>query len=123
VVSSVEMVNALVGDRLAAAWGRVLAANSAITALNLESNSISSAGIEALAEGVRSNSALRQLKLANQHVSFSQPSEEALAEALEANHTLTNVTIDLRSTLAREVVQKSLQRNSFRPIFLAFILI
>ena len=41
-VQRVEMVNALVTDALGQAWGGVLSRNSSITALNLESNSISS---------------------------------------------------------------------------------
>ena len=35
-VTSVEMVNSLVNDRLGEAWGRVLKANNTITSLNLE---------------------------------------------------------------------------------------
>ena len=42
VVQRVEMVNALVTDTLGQAWEGVLSRNSSITALNLESNSISS---------------------------------------------------------------------------------
>ena len=61
VVHSIEMVNALVNDKLAIAWGEVLLSNDSITSLNLESNSISSSGIEALAAGLKANSRLRQL--------------------------------------------------------------
>jgi len=82
-----------------------------LTSLNLESNSISSAGIEALANGLQKNGGLRQLKLANQHLAFSQRSEEALAEALQSNSTLTKLTIDLRSIRARDLTFKYLQRN------------
>ena len=74
-VETVEMVNAGVTDALAAAWGRVLARNARLTTLNLESNSISTAGMEALAAGLRSNATLRELKLANQHTSFTQALE------------------------------------------------
>ena len=54
-VTSVEMVNSLVNDRLGEAWGRVLQRNATITSLKLESNSISSKGIEAIAAGVAAN--------------------------------------------------------------------
>ena len=68
-------------------------------------------GIFALAEGLRENGCLRELKLANQFATFTQAAEESLADALEANWVLTRLTIDLRSTRAREVIHKCLQRN------------
>jgi len=113
-VSSVEMVNSLVNDRLGEAWGRALAANTCITSLNLESNSISSKGIEAIAAGVEANSSLVQLKLANQHVACSQQAEEKLGEAVGGNSSLTRITIDLRSTRARDLINSAMQRNRIR---------
>ena len=110
-VTSVEMVNSLVNDRLGEAWGRVLQRNATITSLNLESNSISSSGIEAIAAGVAANSTLAQLKLANQHVAFSQQAEEKLGDAVGASSSLTRVTIDLRSTRARDMINSGTQRN------------
>ena len=95
------MVNAFVGDDLACAWGRVLTLNQSITSLNLESNSISSAGIEALADGVRASTQLRQLKLANQHKQFSQQSELKLADAMEFNISLSAPAPRRRSAPAR----------------------
>ena len=111
VVTRVEMVNALVGDGLAQAWGRVLCANETITALNLESNSIGSAGVEALAAGLRGNRTLQELKLANQSGNFTQAAEEALAEAVEGTELLIRLTIDLRSTRARDKIHKCLNWN------------
>ena len=109
------MVNAFVGDDLACAWGRVLTLNQSITSLNLESNSISSAGIEALADGVRASTQLRQLKLANQHVNFSQQSELKLAEAMEHNTSITSLAIELRSVQARDMTTKYVTRNRGLP--------
>ena len=114
VVQRVDMVNALAGDAIAQAWGGALKANSTLEALNLESNSISTGGILALAEGLRENSTLKELKLANQRANFTQQAEEALAEALEANLSVTRLTIDLRSKRARDVLNKFLQRNQER---------
>ena len=59
-------------------------------------------GIEALAEGLQGNSSLRELKLANQRVSFTQQAEERLAAALESN--LRRHTSDDRSCAPRERV-------------------
>ena len=75
------MANASVGDAAAVLWAQVLRANATITALNLESNAISSGGVEALAEALACHPrSLKELKLANQRVTYSQRSEEALAE-------------------------------------------
>ena len=41
-----------------------LQTNSSVTSLNLESNAISSVGLEAIAEALRSNTSLRELKVA-----------------------------------------------------------
>ena len=46
---------------------------------------------------------LQELKLANQHIAFSQQAEMAIAEALDGNSTLTRLTIELRSSRAREL--------------------
>ena len=54
---------------------------------------------------------MRELKLANQRVSFTQQAEERLATALESNFIVTRLTIDLRSTYARERIHRFLLRN------------
>ena len=54
---------------------------------------------------------MRELKLANQRLSFTQQAEERLAHALESNMVVTRLTIDLRSTRARELINKFLLRN------------
>ena len=64
--------------------------------LNLESNRISTSGIEALAAALPSNTSLRELKLANQSGQpYSQHAEEALAAALESNLSLTKLTLEM----------------------------
>ena len=52
-----------------------------------------------------------ELKVSNQHLAFSQQSEMEIAEALESNRTLMKLTIELRSSRARELMNKYLQRN------------
>ena len=77
----VEMVNAFVTDALGRVLAAALATNGSITHLNLESNALSSGSLEAFAEALKANGTLRELKLANQHIAFSQQAEMALAGA------------------------------------------
>ena len=94
-VLAVQMSDAFVGEAMGEAWGAVLATNTTLLSLNLESNSLSSGAILALSDAIKANSTLKELKLANQHVAFSQRAE-AFASALESNTTLVRLTIDLR---------------------------
>ena len=110
-VLAVQMSDAFVGEAMGEAWGAVLATNTTLLSLNLESNSLSSGAILALSDAIKANSTLKELKLANQHVAFSQRAEEAFASALESNTTLVRLTIDLRSTRARDLIHKYLTRN------------
>ena len=55
VVADVAMVNAYINDELGARWGSVLTRNQTITSLNVESNSITSGGMSAIAAALRVN--------------------------------------------------------------------
>ena len=79
-VQRVEMVNAQVSDALGQAWGGALKRNATLTVLNLESNSISTGGILALAEGLRNNVHLVRLAMHNNHIY--DKGSAALGEAL-----------------------------------------
>lgn len=111
VVTSFEAVNAFLNDPLACALGDVLRGNTSLTYISIESNSISSRGIAALAAGLAENACVRELKLANQHCACSQAAEEAFATSLEGNTTILHLTIDLRSLRARELINRYLTRN------------
>ena len=74
--------------------------NVSVTSLNLESNSISSDGIDAIATMITVNSTLKELRLANQHLSFSQVAEGRLAAAVQGNRTLTRLSVDMRAIQA-----------------------
>ena len=55
VVINVAMVNAYINDELGTMWGSVLTRNQTITSLNVESNSITSGGMSAIAAALRVN--------------------------------------------------------------------
>merc|ERR1712048_1328092 len=111
-VTTLVLVNSFITDsHVTTNLATMLKANSSITSLNLESNMISSAGIEAIAAALGANSTLTQVKLANQGLAASQASEMLLANAVDSNHSLLNLTVNLRNTHAREIIQKALSRN------------
>jgi hypothetical protein len=83
-----------------------------LTSVNLESNSIKEDGLCALADMLRHNSTLRELKLAYQQgIDPSRKAEYAFAEALEYNSTLTKLTLDWHQTNAKDRTEQALQRN------------
>ena len=97
-VLAVQMSDAFVGEAMGEAWGAVLATNTTLLSLNLESNSLSSGAILALSDAIKANSTLKELKLANQHVAFSQRAEEASSRRRSSR---TRRSCASRSTCAR----------------------
>ena len=111
-VTSLVLANALLTDAVVAdQFEALLASNSTLTSLNLESNRVASAGVHALAAGLLRNTTLSELKLANQHLAISQAAEMALAHAVDGHPKLLKLTVDLRNLRARELIQKGLARN------------
>ena len=110
-IKTAGFANCAIGEELGALWGEVLQRNRTLTSLSLESNTLQTESIEAIAIALKGTPALRELRLANQHKNFSQASESTLADAIEANHRLTKLTVDLRSTNARDRIAKALDRN------------
>ena len=110
-----ELANAGAPDAIAEAWGDALKSNATLTSLNLESNAIGTAGVKALAAGVKANTSLRELKLANQKgASATQAAEEELAAAVSGHPKLTKLTLDAKSTRARDTIEKALRANQDR---------
>ena len=54
---------------------------------------------------------LAELRLANQRSTHTQAAEEAMAEAVASNRNLRTMTLNTRSTRAREQIEKALQAN------------
>jgi len=111
-ITSISMSDSAIDDDLARSWATVLASPTCvIQSLTLESNPISSAGIEALASALPSNSSLKELKMRNLLARVSKEAEEKFAESLEAHKTLTKLPIDFKSYKAKDDLQKWLERN------------
>ena len=91
----------------------------AASTLNIESNVVRAAGIEALAEGLSKNLSLRTLKMANLHapgsnqvIMLKAAVEMRLANAVDVHPSLLKLTADLRHVPAKDVVRRALERNN-----------
>ena len=79
--------------------GRVLSFHGAITKLDLSSNNIRDAGIEALAEGLAASHSVRDLNLSNTKCTFQGAT--CLAKMLHANQTLEVVNLSWNNFLSK----------------------
>jgi len=111
-LKTVSMSDSLIDDDLARSWASVLASPTCIIEnLTLDSNPIGSAGIEALASALPSNTSLRELKMGNLLSRASRQAEEAIAAALEHHATLIKFSMELKSFHAQTLVRKYISRN------------
>ena len=79
--------------------------------LNLESNRIEPAGIIAIAEALRKNTSLVELRL-NQQIPFGNAAEEKLAETMELyNVTLERLVVTIKNGNSRVKINKCETRN------------
>ena len=111
-MTTVSMSDSDIDDDLARSWATVLAQPTCIIeSLTLESNPLSSAGIEAIASALPSNQSLTELRLRNLHGRVSKHAEEVLGAALEKNTRITMLYIDLKSFKAQDLFVRYLTRN------------
>ena len=110
-IDTVIFASANVDETLGVLWGQVLERNRTITSLNLESNTLQTESITAIANALKGTPALKELRLANQHKKFAQAVEASLAEAMEANHRIIKLAVDLKSTQAKDRIARVLDRN------------
>ena len=66
VEQELSLSNLGLGDSFAAEMGRILASNTSIEVLNLETNNITAEGVVSLVEGCSTNTTLKELRLENQ---------------------------------------------------------
>eukprot|EP00980_Cylindrotheca_fusiformis_P029986 scaffold24150_cov132-Cylindrotheca_fusiformis.AAC.1 len=110
-VKHVNMNGCELGDEFAEALGKSLASNATIEKLQLEHNSISGVGIRHLFEGVAQNKCLQDLRLHKQSKTIATGDEDALADILDANQSLTKLGIDFRSQNANVKIDRKLKMN------------
>jgi len=85
VLSNLQLV-----DSVASVLAGVLRVNTTLTSLNVENNILNEASLCEIAHALASNSTLLELKIAHQKKQIPTAVEEALANALEKNTTLSS---------------------------------
>ncbi|XP_062404768.1 tropomodulin-2 [Sardina pilchardus] len=75
-------------DPIAVAFSDMLRENKALKSLNLESNFITSAGVQALVEALRDNEGLIEIKIDNQRQQLGANAEMEIAKMLEQNPSI-----------------------------------
>ncbi|KAG1946467.1 tropomodulin-2 [Pimephales promelas] len=75
-------------DPVAVAFSDMLRENKTLRSLNLESNFITGAGVQALVEALRDNDTLSEIKIDNQRQQLGTSTEMEIAKMLEQNTTV-----------------------------------
>lgn len=88
-----------------------LLSNATLQKLNLEENLINSPGIIALANSLKVNQSLLELRLVNQKSPFGNEAETLLADAMEENTHLEKIVVAIKNGGARTRVNKFETRN------------
>ncbi|XP_046897669.1 tropomodulin-2 isoform X1 [Hypomesus transpacificus] len=75
-------------DPIAVAFSEMLRRNKTLRCLNLESNFITGAGVQALVDALRDNDTLIEIKIDNQRQQLGTTVEMEIAKMLEENHSV-----------------------------------
>ncbi|XP_062326879.1 tropomodulin-2 isoform X2 [Osmerus eperlanus] len=75
-------------DPIAVAFSEMLRENKTLRCLNLESNFITGAGVQALVDALRDNDTLIEIKIDNQRQQLGTTVEMEIAKMLEENHSI-----------------------------------
>jgi len=111
-VKTLKLVKCGLRDTFAEELGKSLKTNRALEVITLESNTITGSGVAALADGLKENQTLKELRLMGQTAAISTDGEQALAKMLEVNTTLIKIGLQIRDPTARERIDKALRRNN-----------
>ncbi|KAL4660711.1 tropomodulin-2-like [Arapaima gigas] len=87
-VKNFSMAATRSNDPIAMAFADMLRVNKSLKSLNLESNFITSAGIQALVEALMDNDTLSEVKIDNQRQQLGTKVEMEIAKMLEQNHSI-----------------------------------
>ncbi|XP_063843297.1 tropomodulin-1-like isoform X2 [Scylla paramamosain] len=111
-LESLSMANVGLSDRHLDPLTNALSQNASLRTLNLETNSISPAGIVRIMESISKTHIVEEIRLANQRSSvLGNKIEMQLTEIIEQNPSILRVGIHFEFNDARNRVSKHLQKN------------
>lgn len=110
-VKKFSFANTNANDQIAKACGELLASNSTIEAFNCETNYITTEGIIAMTEPLRTNSTLTELRIANQRAKLATKAEESLMNVMEANNSIRKLGYAFSCAGPRHMVGAFVTRN------------
>ena len=85
--------------------------NKTLKALNLENNIIQPQGMRAIAEALKQNASLVEVRLSHQKYATGTDAEQAFASALEKNESIQKFSLLIRDVPSRTYVDRAITRN------------
>jgi len=110
-VTSLKMCLLKLDDEFATELAKSIKSNSTIEKLVLDNNSIGTEGVTAIVASLANNKSITELQIRHQSKPLSTTDEEKLAGLLSTNETLVKFGVDLRSTRARNEVDRKMRQN------------
>ncbi|KAJ3125143.1 Tropomodulin-2 [Nowakowskiella sp. JEL0407] len=110
-IKSINLTNVKLQTATAIELAEALRDNHSLESLVLDQNLIAPQGIRALADALKYNSTLKELRIAQQRQQFGTEAEQALADALKVNQTLVKFGGQIRDVPSRNFIDRAITRN------------
>uniref|UniRef100_A0A673BI35 Tropomodulin-3-like n=1 Tax=Sphaeramia orbicularis TaxID=375764 RepID=A0A673BI35_9TELE len=99
-------------DPVAVAFSEMLRENKTLRSLNLESNFITGAGVQALVDALRDNETLTEIKIDNQRQQLGTTVEMEIAKMLEENHSIVKFSYHFSQQGPRSRAAAAITKNN-----------
>lgn len=110
-VIKMDLVNISMKDSDCAVLVEALATCPSLQKLNVESNSLSSVGIELIADMAEKHPSIKELKVSNQRMAVGAEAERALTNCLSQNINITKLSHTFREKFVGVYADKYIRRN------------
>ena len=107
----ISLVNISMKDTDCMILVEVLRTCKSLQILNLESNSLSTWGIEMIADMAEDHPSLKELRVANQRMAVGAEAERALVNCLSQNKNITKLSHSFRDQFVAVLANRFIQRN------------
>lgn len=110
-VNKIDLVNISMKDSDCAVLVEALATCSSLQKLNIESNNLSSFGIELIADMAEKHPSIKELKVSNQRMAVGAEAERALTNCLSQNINIIKLSHTFREKFVGVYADKYIRRN------------